>query len=79
MTETIGRRLNVYRVQPDNSLALANIVGIDSGLDNVSVDRETGDVYVGAHPDVLSLVVYMKDGGRPGTIPILRGHFADAR
>lgn len=58
-------RLHVYDRDPESGrLTLRNKVLLGAGADNVEVDTRTGDLWIGAHPKLLTFVKYSK-GLRP--------------
>lgn len=57
--------LRVYaRDARSNRLTLQSVIPLGTGADNVEVDPETGDLWIGAHPKLLTFVKYSK-GRRP--------------
>lgn len=47
--ESFGSRVKVFRIKADNELELVEVIPINYGLDNLSVDAN-GDIYVAAIP-----------------------------
>lgn len=59
------RVLRVYGREPASGrLPLERSISLGTGADNVEVDPETGDLWIGAHPKLLTFVEYSK-GRRP--------------
>jgi arylesterase/paraoxonase len=61
---TIGQTVRLYDRDPTSgNLTFRSEIPLDSGGDNVEVDAD-GTLWIGAHPQLLTLVRYMS-GGRP--------------
>jgi arylesterase/paraoxonase len=69
--ETVGRKLRVYDRQENGRLNEGYIVDLDTGVDNIELD-ENGDLWIGAHPKLLTYVRYAGDPARKAPCQILR-------
>ncbi len=66
-------RLHVYRRDPESgSLSPQGSVFLGTGADNVEVDPLTGDLWIGAHPKLLTFVRYSKGGRTVAPSQVLR-------
>ncbi len=61
----------IFKRQPDDSLDLMNKVDIGTGPDNITVD-EAGDLWIGAHPKLLTLVGHLKDPTKIAPSQVIR-------
>lgn len=71
VSETTGRALHSYRRSADGALTRLASASDASGLDNLSFD-ETGDVWVGAHPNMLAFLSHAKDPANRSPSQVLR-------
>jgi hypothetical protein len=55
----------VYNRMQNNDLELAQTVVLDQGLDNITVDEDTGDVLVAGFPSLLKYLDFAKDPSNP--------------
>ena len=69
--ETVGRRLRVYKRSEDGRLDDGYIVDVDTGVDNIELD-DKGDLWIGAHPKLLTYARYAGDPARKAPCQILR-------
>ncbi len=61
VTETVGQSLKIYRRDKENgALQLERDVNLGTGPDNITLD-EKGDLWIAAHPQLLSFVGYIGD------------------
>ena len=61
IAETIGKKISVYgRDNSNNKLALKKTIDINSGLDNIEIDKE-GNLWVGSHPKLFDFVRHAKN------------------
>ncbi|CAJ0947576.1 unnamed protein product, partial [Ranitomeya imitator] len=56
--DIIGHTISVYKKNEDWSLTPVKEVDLDILVDNLSVDPATGDIWIGAHPNVFKLFMY---------------------
>ncbi|KAM5157030.1 serum paraoxonase/arylesterase 2-like [Mantella aurantiaca] len=61
-----GHTINVYEKQANWSLTLVKEIDLETCADNLSVDPDTGDVWIGAHPNLYKVFFY-KDEDPPGS------------
>ena len=58
---TVGGKIYVYDRDPESGgLKLRHAIDLDTGVDNIEVDA-MGNLWVGAHPKLLTYVAYAKD------------------
>lgn len=58
---TVGRGIAVYTRDPvSNALTFETFIAMGTGVDNIEVDKD-GNLWVGAHPKLLTFVKYSKD------------------
>ncbi|XP_061197023.1 serum paraoxonase/arylesterase 1-like [Saccostrea echinata] len=63
VAELLEKKISVYERKSDNSIELKQSKYLDTGVSNIEVDPHTGDLWVGAHPRISTLVSYMwKEG-----------------
>jgi len=61
VAETVGGRVGEYDRDPGTgALKLINSIDLGTGVDNIEVD-ETGRLWIGAHPKLLTFVKYSKN------------------
>jgi arylesterase / paraoxonase len=61
VAETVGRRITVYdRNTASGALNLKSRIDLATAPDNIELD-ETGNLWIGAHPKLLTFVKYSKD------------------
>jgi len=63
VTETIGKSLVMFHIEPNNSLTLNQRLPIDSALDNINLITENGKdiLYVAGHVKLLAIMKYMSN------------------
>ncbi len=72
-----ARTLNVYRRNlNDNELTLKKQVDTGTGIDNIELD-ENGDLWIGAHPQLLKFVSHAKDNNKYAPSQVLKVSVAD--
>ncbi len=59
------------------ALTLKDEIDVDTGPDNIEIDA-TGDLWIGAHPKLLTFVAYAKDADKLSPSQALRIHRADS-
>jgi len=67
IASSVGREVLIYDRQPENNLTLRTTVDVGTGVDNVVLDRTTGAVYAGCHPQMLSFVRYAPHAKDPSS------------
>ncbi len=70
---SVGRTVSVYARQADGRLRLEQVIDTGTGVDNIEVDG-AGNLWIGAHPRLLTFVGYMEDG-RPSPSEVLKLSF----
>jgi arylesterase/paraoxonase len=69
---TVGGKIYVYDRELDSgTLNLRDTVDLETGVDNIEVD-DTGILWVGAHPKLLTYVAYSKDPQKLSPSQVLR-------
>lgn len=53
--------LHVYRRFDNNTVALLEEQTLGTGMDNLNVDKVTGDIYIGSHPITYKILMNMND------------------
>jgi arylesterase/paraoxonase len=72
LASTTGRRVEVFDRDPETgSLAFREEIFVGSGLDNVEVEAN-GDLWIGAHPNVLRVGAHMADPSLPSPSQVVR-------
>ncbi len=72
-----ARSVNIYqRDVSSNELTLKKQVDTGTGVDNIELD-ENGDLWIGAHPQLLKFVGHAKDGNKYAPSQILKVSVAD--
>lgn len=69
VAELLEKDILVYERQGDNSLVLKQTKYVDSGVDNIEVDPKSGDLWVGAHPRIGTLIYFMHREGQGALSP----------
>lgn len=69
VAELLEKDILVYERQGDNSLVLKQTKYVDSGVDNIEVDPKSGDLWVGAHPRIGTLIYFMHREGQGAPSP----------
>lgn len=59
------------RDQASNALSLADSIFVDTAVDNLDIDA-AGDIWLGAHPKMLTFMAHAKDAGVPSPSQVLR-------
>jgi arylesterase/paraoxonase len=73
---TTGLRINVYdRDLASNELKLSQEIDLGTGVDNIELDA-AGNLWIGAHPQLLTFTRYAKDPARLSPSEILKISFA---
>jgi len=71
------RSLNIYQRDPaNNELTLQQTVDSGTGVDNIELD-ENGDIWIGAHPQLLKFVGHAKDSTKLAPSQVLKVSVAD--
>jgi len=74
VSETIGHRVNVYdRDIETGSLTFRTSIETGTGLDNIEIDGR-GDLWIGAHPKLLTFVKHAGNQSLPSPSQVLRIH-----
>ena len=61
VSETVGKKITIYNRDINTSdIDLINTINIDSGLDNIELDRE-GNLWIGSHPRIFDFVKHAKN------------------
>jgi arylesterase/paraoxonase len=69
---TVARKVFVYdRDMASHALKLRHEIDLGTGVDNIEVDEE-GNLWIGAHPKLLTFVKHSKDSNVPSPSQILR-------
>ena len=72
LAETLGQRLRIFDRDPDSGrLDLRRILDLGTGPDNIDV-ATGGQLYIGAHPRLLSYAAYARDPKRLSPAQVLR-------
>ncbi|KAM4688222.1 serum paraoxonase/arylesterase 2-like [Discoglossus pictus] len=59
--DCFGHTIHVYEKHTDWSLSLTKVLDIETLVDNLFVDQNTGDIWTGGHPNGPKLFFYNKD------------------
>lgn len=69
---TVGHTIHVYnRDVASGALSLKSTIDVNTGPDNIEMD-ERGNLWIGAHPKLLTFVKYSKDPSVPSPSQVLR-------
>ncbi len=72
VASTTGGSVFVFRIEPESAaLEQRGEIEIGSGVDNIEVDPE-GDLWIGAHPKLLSFVQHTGDASRIAPSQVIR-------
>ncbi len=75
MASPTDRTVYVFeRIPNTNQLELVDEIFVDSGPDNINVDAD-GNLWVGAHPKLLTLAMHLQDSKRLSPSQVLRIRF----
>jgi len=78
VASTTGGELFVFRIDPrSGALADRRTIAIGSGVDNIEVDPK-GELWIGAHPKLLTFVRYTGDASRLAPSQVIRVGDPDA-
>eukprot|EP01083_Nonionella_stella_P117224 349000_1 len=70
VVEMLGANVIVYdRDEKTNTLTRNSNIGLHSAGDNLYVDRDTGDLFIGCHPNVIQFYQYVVNGTGAATAP----------
>lgn len=78
VTETTGRRLLGYSIQPSGDLVLQATLDAETGLDNISVAAD-GALWIAAHPKMLDFLGHAGDPAKRSPSQVLRVTYDGAR
>ncbi|XP_070532140.1 serum paraoxonase/arylesterase 1-like [Ptychodera flava] len=65
----------VLEIKKDNSLEKKQTILVHTGVDNIEVDQQTGDLWLGCHPVLHLLIDHTKNITNPAGSHVLRVHF----
>jgi arylesterase/paraoxonase len=69
---TVGKKIYVYNRDPlSKNLTVRRTIGVDTGVDNIELD-ESGNLWIGAHPKLLTFVGYSKDPEKKSPSQVLK-------
>ncbi len=72
VASTTGGSVFVFRIEPESAaLEQRGEIEIGSGVDNIEVDRK-GDLWIGAHPKLLTFVQHTGDASRIAPSQVIR-------
>eukprot|EP01083_Nonionella_stella_P047669 127580_1 len=70
VVELLAANIIVYdRDEMTNTLTRNSNIGLHSAGDNLYVDRDTGDLFIGCHPNVIQFYQYVVNGTGAATAP----------
>ena len=72
-----GQKILFYTVKPDGDLILHHYINTHTGNDNITVENLTGDLWIGAHPQLLKFTGHAKDSTQISPSEVLRIHKRD--
>ncbi|XP_071372186.1 serum paraoxonase/arylesterase 2-like isoform X2 [Centroberyx affinis] len=70
VSDILGHEIDVFERQEGEHLVLVKSVGVGSLCDNIEVDHETGDLWLGCHPNAMKFV--MNDPQDPPGSEVIR-------
>ncbi|XP_070532146.1 serum paraoxonase/arylesterase 1-like [Ptychodera flava] len=65
----------VFEIKEDHSLEKIQTILVHTGVDNIEVDKKTGDLWLGCHPSFHLWVDHTKNVTNPAGSQVLRVHF----
>lgn len=72
VAETVGRKIHVFdRDEKSGGLALKDSIEVETGVDNIEIDAK-GNLWIGAHPKLLTFVQYSGDPEKLSPSEILK-------
>jgi arylesterase/paraoxonase len=75
---TVGQKVYVYdRDTSSGDLTPRHTIQLDTGVDNIEID-ENGDLWIGAHPKLLTFVKYSRDQKKISPSQVLKVSIKDA-
>lgn len=77
VASTIGKSVLVYSPDKTNNLTLVKSIPCDTGVDNIEVDQKTGDLYIGAHPKMLTFLMHVFFPNKKALSEVIRIKKAD--
>ncbi|XP_035678774.1 serum paraoxonase/arylesterase 2-like [Branchiostoma floridae] len=72
VSDTLQQHVRVFRRLPDHSLELQRVIPLFTGVDNLNICPETGDLWVGAHPSVSDTFSHIRDRRHLAPSQVLR-------
>ena len=69
-----GQTILFYNVKPDGNLILHHYINTHTGNDNITVENQSGDLWIGAHPQLLKFTGHAKDSTQISPSEVLRLH-----
>ncbi|XP_044533846.1 serum paraoxonase/arylesterase 2-like isoform X2 [Gracilinanus agilis] len=70
VADSLAHEIHVMEKHANWSLTQVKVLHLDTVVDNLSIDRSTGDLWVGCHPNCLKLFIY--DPSNPPASEVLR-------
>uniref|UniRef100_A0ABM5GNT2 Paraoxonase n=1 Tax=Pogona vitticeps TaxID=103695 RepID=A0ABM5GNT2_9SAUR len=70
VADVMDRNIHVFEKHENRSLSLLKVLQLETLVDNISVDPDTGDIWVGCHPNGMKLFRY--DPENPPGSEVLR-------
>ncbi|XP_002731966.1 serum paraoxonase/arylesterase 1-like [Saccoglossus kowalevskii] len=73
VAEFVRNTVNIYkRVPEDNSLIIQKVIYTYTSVDNIEVDKKTGDIWLGCHPALYTTIKHMENTTKPAASQVLR-------
>ncbi|XP_070532150.1 serum paraoxonase/arylesterase 1-like [Ptychodera flava] len=77
VSTALNGELLVFARKTDHSITEIKRVGLHTDLDNIEVDRETGDLWIGCNPTLHLHIAHLENYANPGSSQVLRLRFGD--
>ncbi|XP_036086264.1 serum paraoxonase/lactonase 3 isoform X3 [Rousettus aegyptiacus] len=58
VADVADKNIHVMKIHDNRDLTLLKVIQLDTSVDNLTVDPDTGDVLAGCHPNVMKLILY---------------------
>ncbi|KAM8770440.1 serum paraoxonase/lactonase 3-like isoform 1-T1 [Rhynchonycteris naso] len=58
VADVLAKKIHVMKILDNWDLTQLKVIQLDTFVDNLTVDPDTGDIWAGCHPDVMKLLMY---------------------
>ncbi|XP_019633422.1 PREDICTED: serum paraoxonase/arylesterase 2-like [Branchiostoma belcheri] len=72
VSDSLQQDVKVFRPRPDHSLELQSVIHLFTGVDNLNICPDTGDLWVAAHPSVTDIFKHIQDRRHLAPSQVLR-------